>query len=577
MKKTLILTIISIFLVLPLFSQAQDVLDQEETFNVESSHDFSQRTELLATLIKISPTVYWYIDNNWWEDLDTEQQEEVRQSLNSLTEEFEINIYSTLTRTFGSEWSPGIDKDTRITVLFHPMKKGTGGYNNTADEYPKVQIPKSNEREMVYLNTQYINTDYVKSFLAHEFTHLITFNQKNRAYNVSEDIWLNEARAEYAPTLLGYDREYEGSNLQRRVKDFLDKPSDSLTEWRETPADYGVINVFIQYLVDHYGVQILADSLKIRETGIKSINTILSQRGFKEDFTQIFTDWTVTVLINDCQVSEKYCYFNQNLKNLRITPLINYLPFVGQSTLSVNNTTKDWAGNWHKFVGGQGTLNLEFKGSGGMKFKVPYIIQDAQGNFSINNLTLDQNQEGEIFISDFGSENISLSIIPIAQNKFADFSSLELARSFFWSASTQEKEEVSLPSLPPAQKPISQMTRAELLSRIAQIQTLILQLQVLLNELLVEGASCQEIVQNLYFGMRNNSQVSCLQEFLKNQGAAVYPEGIISGNFFTLTQQAVIRFQEKYASEILTPLGLTAGTGFLGSSTRAKINQLLGG
>ena len=376
---------------------------------------------------------------------------------------------------------------------------------------------------------------------------------------------------------MGYDEEYEGSNLQRRVKDFLDKPSDSLTEWREAPADYGVINVFIQYLVDHYGVQTLADSLKIRETGIESINTILFQRGFKEDFTQIFTDWTVTVLINDCQISEKYCYFNQNLKNLRITPLINYLPFVGQSTLSVNNTTKDWAGNWHKFVGGQGTLNLEFKGSGGIKFKVPCIIQDAQGDFSINNLTLDQNQEGEIFISDFGSKNISLTIIPIAQNKFAGFSSLEPIRAFFWSASTKEKKGIIIPSLPPLTKPTSQMSRAEILSRIAQIQTLILQLQDLLNELLVEGAFCQEIAQNLYFGMRNNPQVSCLQEFLKNQGADIYPEGIISGNFFTLTQQAVIRFQEKYASEILTPLGLISGTGFVGSSTRAKINQLLGG
>ena len=61
----------------------------------------------------------------------------------------------------------------------------------------------------------------------------------------------------------------------------------------------------------------------------------------------------------------------------------------------------------------------------------------------------------------------------------------------------------------------------------------------------------------------------------KNQGSDIYPEGIITGNFFTLTQQAVIRFQEKYASEILTPLGLASGTGYVGSSTRAKINELL--
>ena len=572
--KKFFLTITLIFLSLPLFSQAQDILGQEINFNIESSYDFSQRTELTAILIKLSPTSYWYADNNWWKKLTSEQQEEINQSLISLTAEFEEKIYPTLTRTFGSEWSPGVDKDTRITVLIHPMTKGTGGYTDTSDEYPKAQIPESNEREMIYLNAQYINTDYAKSFLAHEFTHLITFNQKNKTYNVSEDVWLNEARAEYAPTLLGYDEEYEGSNLQRRVKDFLDKPVDSLTEWRDAPADYGVINLFTQYLVDHYGVNILADSLKMRKTGIESLNAVLSQQGFKTEFSQIFTDWTIATLINDCQVAEKYCYYNQNLKNLRITPLINYLPFIGQSTLSVNNTTKDWVGNWHKFIGGQGTLKLEFKGNSEIKFRVPYLIQDAKGNFLIGDLALDENQNGEIIIEDFGSQNISLTIIPIAQDKTSGFASLEPSRMFFWSASTQEKEEIIIPSLSPFQKPISQMSRVELLSRIAEIQKLIAQLQNLLSQLGV-SASCKTIDQNLYFGMRDNNQVKCLQEFLKNQGSDIYPEGIITGNFFTLTQQAVIRFQEKYASEILTPLGLASGTGYVGSSTRAKINTLL--
>lgn len=118
------------------------------------------------------------------------------------------------------------------------------------------------------------------------------------------------------------------------------------------------------------------------------------------------------------------------------------------------------------------------------------------------------------------------------------------------------------------------MTRGELLARINEIMSVILQLQALFSELTGE-ASCERIAQNLYFGMRDDPQVRCLQEFLKNQGPAIYPEGITNGNFFTLTQQAVIRFQEKYADEILAPVGLTSGSGFVGVSTRAKINQLL--
>lgn len=45
--------------------------------------------------------------------------------------------------------------------------------------------------------------------------------------------------------------------------------------------------------------------------------------------------------------------------------------------------------------------------------------------------------------------------------------------------------------------------------------------------------------------------------------------------FGTLTANAVTRFQELYASEILTPVGLSRGSGYFGPSTRAKMNALL--
>jgi len=54
----------------------------------------------------------------------------------------------------------------------------------------------------------------------------------------------------------------------------------------------------------------------------------------------------------------------------------------------------------------------------------------------------------------------------------------------------------------------------------------------------------------------------------------VYPEGEITGFFGNSTKKAVIKFQEKYAKEILEPTGLKEGTGMVGNATRKKLNEL---
>ena len=85
---------------------------------------------------------------------------------------------------------------------------------------------------------------------------------------------------------------------------------------------------------------------------------------------------------------------------------------------------------------------------------------------------------------------------------------------------------------------------------------------------------CKKFEEGLYYGLKGDN-VRCLQQFLRTQ-EGIYPEGLVTGNFFTLTVNAVARFQEKYSDEILTPLELTQGTGYVGSSTRDKLNELLG-
>ena len=83
------------------------------------------------------------------------------------------------------------------------------------------------------------------------------------------------------------------------------------------------------------------------------------------------------------------------------------------------------------------------------------------------------------------------------------------------------------------------------------------------------------LTTDLKYNQRGDD-VRYLQILLKSQGPDIYPEGIVSGWFGPLTKDAVIRFQEKYASDILAPWGLTNGTGFVGKTTRDKINEILG-
>lgn len=54
----------------------------------------------------------------------------------------------------------------------------------------------------------------------------------------------------------------------------------------------------------------------------------------------------------------------------------------------------------------------------------------------------------------------------------------------------------------------------------------------------------------------------------------VYPEGEINGQFGDLTKKAVIKFQEKYADDILKPSGLKSGTGKVGTATIKKLNEI---
>jgi hypothetical protein len=87
---------------------------------------------------------------------------------------------------------------------------------------------------------------------------------------------------------------------------------------------------------------------------------------------------------------------------------------------------------------------------------------------------------------------------------------------------------------------------------------------------------CYNFDSNLQIGSSNSNDVSSLLTALVKEGVATERGSNFSSTFDETMASYVTAFQEKYRNEILTPNGLKNGTGYLGRSTRAKLNALYG-
>ncbi len=82
---------------------------------------------------------------------------------------------------------------------------------------------------------------------------------------------------------------------------------------------------------------------------------------------------------------------------------------------------------------------------------------------------------------------------------------------------------------------------------------------------------CTELKANLRVGDRGE-RVRVLHQVLTQAGYGPF----VNDEFDEQTAAAVVGFQEQYRSEVLAPYGLVRGTGYVGVSTRAKLNALFG-
>lgn len=118
-----------------------------------------------------------------------------------------------------------------------------------------------------------------------------------------------------------------------------------------------------------------------------------------------------------------------------------------------------------------------------------------------------------------------------------------------------------------------------------EIYTRILELQKQVEDLKAQLTTAQQGVTqqwchdfNVNLKFENESEeIGNLHIALKKEGFDIPETQAAPGQYFSeQTAAAVTGFQEKYRDEILMPNSLKYGTGFVGPSTRAKLNQLYG-
>src|SRR3989338_5243367 len=436
-RKKIILLVLTVFFSIPFFVLSQPVLavDIGEVldFSTSSKFDFSGRANIRATLRVVGQKAQYFFEDNYWNSRSSAEQDEILARTARLADEFDNKIYPQETSLWGAEPNPGIDNDPKVYVVFTNLVDTAGGFFDTGNLYSKSRVPESNEKEIVFLNIRLLlsaSERRVFSFFAHEFQHLISFNQKTLLRNSDDDIWLNETRSEYSPFYLGYDDVYMGSNMKRRAIAFLDDPTDSFTEWMNVSKDYGQVGLFGFYLTERFGSSILVESLRSGQSGIESLNTVLARSGLGLDFGDIFLRWAVANAINDSSLNPYYGYLNAGLRqDVRVSPTQIVSGVNDASDVLVSHDFKDWQAKWlwinNLPVGRNNTLQVNFSGPKKSFFKVASIIFYQNGSKDVNFFDLKDSANSTDIFFDLASGVEKIILIPVKMEKISNFTAQE--------------------------------------------------------------------------------------------------------------------------------------------------------
>jgi hypothetical protein len=266
-------------------------------FNVDSNENLA----IEATLAYVTPHVYFWHERDRSYDM---------QDIRTLVNEFENHIYPTVREFFGSEWTPGIDNDPHIYILYTGgIGNSIAGYFSSADEMHPLVHEYSNAHEMFFINADNVRLSEFSAYsvLAHEFQHMVHWNRDR-----NETTWMNEGFSELAALLSGYyDHGFD------RV--FTVDPDIQLNTWPDETSrlpHYGGAYLFLAYFLERYGETATQELVGHPQNGFASIDQVLVDLALTDPLPgrlpngdNLFQDFSLALYLNDPAVGDgRYAY-----------------------------------------------------------------------------------------------------------------------------------------------------------------------------------------------------------------------------------------------------------------------------
>lgn len=262
-----------------------------------SNTDTNQTFQVNAVLREVVDSAYFWIEDGIsYRSRDLEE----------LARAFNDEIYPTNRAFFGSEWSPGIDGDPRLYILYaHNLGDSTAAYYSSIDSVHPLAHPYSNAHEMFMINadTVSLGEEYTFGVLAHEFQHMIHWNNDR-----NEDTWVNEGFSELAAFLNGYDP-------GRFDYLFSLDPDIQLNDWPQDSdvraVNYGSSFLYMAYFLDRFGEQATQALVAHPENSMESVDAVLKELKDQDlidrqtgGADELFVDWTVANYLDDAKVED---------------------------------------------------------------------------------------------------------------------------------------------------------------------------------------------------------------------------------------------------------------------------------